>query len=29
MRSLGFGHVETTRTGRFFFLVSGQAGPLE
>jgi SAM-dependent methyltransferase len=29
MRSLGFGHVETATTGRFFFLVSGQAGPLE
>ena len=29
MRSLGFGHVEAARTGRFFFLVSGQAGPLE
>lgn len=29
MRSLGFGHVEVARTGRFFFLVSGQAEPLE
>lgn len=29
MRSVGFGHVDATRTGRFFLLVAGRAEPLE